>query len=247
MPKIDWITLKCRDPEAQRRFYCDVLGMKEQGDGTVGYGKEEAGLKFEQAATAYCGSSEDLYWKIALSVPDLDLACRQLAEKGVRAGAPEQFGDIGYLAHFKDPEGFPVELIAHCFKGERSPKETEAGKLGGGPALNLLTLRCRETATMFESCDALGMKLLATMPVEAHGFTLYFFAFTEEDPPSSDPLALQNRSWLYQRPYTVLEFQHRPSLEAARLPGAGQAGYRETVVTGLDKTLVVNVFCVRES
>ena len=247
MPKIEWITLTCRAPEAQRRFYCDVLGMKDWGDGSVGYGGEEARLKFEQATVSYCGSADDLYWKIALAVPDLDLACQQLAGKGVKVSAPEQFRDIGYLAHSEDPEGFAVELIAHCFKGERSPKDTKPGKLGGGPALNLLTLRCRETAAMFERCDALGMKLLAIMPVEAFGFTLYFFAFTEEDPPSSDPLAIQNRSWLYQRPYTVLEFQHRPSLEATRLPGAGQAGYRETVVTGLNKGPVANEFRIRRS
>eukprot|EP00438_Fugacium_kawagutii_P006511 Skav209104 [mRNA] locus=scaffold179:131723:132052:+ [translate_table: standard] len=55
----------------------------------------------------------------------------------------------------------------------------------------------------------LKMKLLSVQPVEPHRFTLYFLAYTEENPPKSDLEAVENREWLWQRPYTTLELQHR--------------------------------------
>jgi len=229
---IDSIRLRCLDPAAQRAFYCSVLGMRTRSDGTVGYPGKGAGLDFVQGRTAYTPDPADLYWKISIAVPDLDLACAQLQEKGIAAGPPEQFGDIGYLAHFKDPEGFAIELIAHQFKGRAARRAAGRSELGGGPALNLLTLRAAAYEQIVRSCDTWGMSLLAIMPVEQYGFTLHFYAFTEEVPPSPDPYAIENRTWVYQRPYTVLEIQHRPSLSAIRRPGDDDSGYVSAKVAG---------------
>ena len=55
----------------------------------------------------------------------------------------------------------------------------------------------------------LRMKLMSIQPVTPYRFTLYFLAYTEEDPPNSDLEAVENREWLWQRPYTTLELQHR--------------------------------------
>lgn len=245
MARIAGIVLRSRNPRAQIEFYCNVLGMVEFADQSVGYPGEGARLSFVPAETDHVPSADDLYWKIALAVPDLDLACCQLAEKGTPVGKPEQFGDIGYLAHLKDPEGFTIELIAHRFQGEASPAPIDPGLFGGGAVLNLLTLRCASEELIAEKCEGWGMKRLAIMPVERYGFTLHFYAFTDEEPPSADPRAIENRSWVYQRPYTVFEVQHRPSLAHTRLPAAGAAGYVETVFEGAEETVWEDVFGVR--
>ena len=54
---------------------------------------------------------------------------------------------------------------------------------------------------------SLGMKLLVREDVSQFGFVLYFLAFTDEKPPNPNVDAVENREWLYQRPYTVLELQ----------------------------------------
>ena len=55
------------------------------------------------------------------------------------------------------------------------------------------------------------MKLLSIQDISAYGFSLYFLAFTAETPPVPSGLeSVENREWLWQRPYTTLEIQHRP-------------------------------------
>jgi len=234
MPKIDLISLRCRDPEAQRRFYRDVLGMQDTGDGTVGYGGAEARLAFPQAEAAYRPGKTDLYWKIALAVPDLDLAREQLLAKGVDVGPARQFLDVGYLAHFTDPEGFTIELIQHWFDGNQPLDPVNSSRLGGGACLNLLTLRATEITEIQALCDSLGMAPLSIQPIDDYGFTLYFFAFTEDRPPNGDLRAVDNREWLYQRPYTVLEIQHLHDADTIAPTPEGEAGYGGVVLSGID-------------
>lgn len=113
MPKIETLRLRASDPTAQRQFYCDLLGMLNLGDGCVGYGGEEASICFLNAEGPYVPTSSGLYWKITLAVPNIELACEQLTRMGVTVNAPHQFQNVGYLAHFLDPEGFVIELIDH--------------------------------------------------------------------------------------------------------------------------------------
>ena len=63
----------------------------------------------------------------------------------------------------------------------------------------------------------LGMKLLSIQPVKRYNYTLYFLAYTEETPPNADLEAAENREWLWQRPYTTLELQHRWGSEPGSL------------------------------
>lgn len=233
MPTIDAIRLRCLDPEAQRQFYCAFLGMKERADGTVGYAEAEAGLLFEAAERPYHPAPNDLYWKIALAVPDIGLAHRQLTDQGIEVQAPRQVGDVAYLAHLKDPEGFTIELLDHWFESDRPAETPETKGLGGGPCLNLLTLRAADIGPVDRSVKALGMTPLSVVPVPKGGFTLYFYAFTEEQPPSPDLLAVENRTWVYQRPYTVLEIQHLGSVGRMKRPQAQEGGYAGAVVSGM--------------
>ncbi len=51
------------------------------------------------------------------------------------------------------------------------------------------------------------MTLLSKQPVEPYGFTLYFLASCDESPPLSDLEAVENREWLWQRPYRTHDAQ----------------------------------------
>lgn len=226
MPKIETIILRCVKPDAQQRFYTEVLGMRDLGHGTVGYGQEEARLQFVQTDKPYAPNPNDHFWKLALAVPDIELAYAQLRANKFDVSQPHQFQDIGYLAHFRDPEGFLVELIDHSFKGERPDTENVSPHLfGGGAHLNLLTLRTVDMEQTHRKCLDWGMKLLSIQPVKGRGFTLYFYAFTDDGPPSADPEALENRPWLYRRPYTVLEMQHLHEADTIEPSGIAHAGY----------------------
>ena len=233
MPEIDTLELRVGDPLAQQRFYRDVIGMRNLDRGRIGYDDEEMGIRFLPAQSPYAPGPADLYWKIAIAVPDLGLACNQLVAAGVSVAPPRQFRDVGYLTNFKDPEGFSIELIQHVFEGDVSPCPVDPSRLGGGPCLNLLTLRCHDIDPINRFClDQLGMRTLSVQPVNPYGFTLYFYAFTDEEPPDADLKAIANRSWTYQRPYTVLEVQHLHDAQAVTGTDAKAAGYGRTVITG---------------
>ncbi|MEM7441156.1 MAG: VOC family protein [Pseudomonadota bacterium] len=239
MPKLDTINLRVKDPAAQRAFYCDALGMTDQGDGCVGYGGAQASLRFLPVKGAYAPTPEDLYWKIALSVPDLDLAYTQLTAQGIAMSEPRQFRDVGYLAHITDPEGFAIELLDHHFKGEGPKGTADPSQLGGGAHLSLLTLRAAEIETLDQEILAIGMQPLSVQDVSPYGFTLYFYAFTDEAPPDADLTAVENRTWVYQRPFTVLEIQHAAALQTARITTDDEAGYAGAVVTGSEVSVAI--------
>ena len=225
MPRLKTLTLRASDPAAQRQFYCNVLGMSNRGNGRVGYADEEAALRFVAADAPYTPQSSDLYWKIGLSLPNIDLAYTQLRALEVPCSTPAQFRDVGYLAKAMDPEGFTIELIDHWFQGDRPRGPVDDARLGGGAHLNLITLRTADIADVHPVVVSLGMTPLSVQPVEPYGFTLYFYAFTDETPPNPDLQAIENRTWVYQRPYSVLEIQHAPSLEAETLPKGNAGGY----------------------
>lgn len=226
MAQFETVTLRVIDPDALRTFYCDVLGMSDQGDGRVGFSAQEASLKFVKAKTPYAPEPSDLYWKIALSVPNIELAHAQLHERGVACSEPTQFRDVGYLAKFQDPEGFTVELLDHWFKGDRPDDVLDETLLGGGAHLSLITLRTADIAAVEPDILRWGAKPLSVQPVCPFGFTLYFYAFTDETPPNSDDLtAIENRAWVYRRPYSVLELQHVPAMTCEGTADGESGGY----------------------
>ena len=81
------------------------------------------------------------------------------------------------------------------------------------------------------------MKPLSIQSVQPHGFTLYFFAFTDDDPPNPQLEAIENRTWVYRRPYTVLEIQHVAALEPEREPANAQVGYVGTMLSGCGRLI----------
>ncbi len=193
----------------------------------------EVDLSGPTAIAMYQPRSTDVYWKIGITLPDVRRAQHHLTTAGVAASEPQQFRDIGFLCHLQDPEGFQIELLQHDFEVHHVPQPLDTDHvLGSRPTLGQITLRVTDIdANLHFYRDILGMTLLSIQPVEPYAFTLYFLAFTSDNPPRTDLRAVDNREWLWRRPYTTLELQHlqrhtpdQPPLHMPRAPQPGFAG-----------------------
>ncbi|USG63125.1 hypothetical protein NBZ79_09070 [Sneathiella marina] len=204
--------LKTHSYEGLSEFYESNLGMANFSTGnSLSFGYEATGchLQFEKAScVSYVSSATDFYWKTGITVRNLDHAVDFLNKKGIAVSEPFQFMDIGYLAHLQDPQGHIIELLQHGFEG-REQEVSGGHPIGGQATLAHITLR----VTDIDRCDAflseqLQMRLMSIQPVPSRGFTLYFYCWSDEKLPHMDLEAVENREWLWARPYTLLELQH---------------------------------------
>ena len=238
--KLARVVLRVRSPDTLARFYTEHLGMKartERHAVILGYGDGDAEIELRRATSDrhYAHAATDRYWKIGITLPNVDIAHAQLRRAGIAVSDPVQFGEIGYMCHLCDPDGFSIELLQHAFidnrgEGDGDPKKT----LGGGARVGQITLRVSDlqNALAFYR-DRMGMRLLSIQPVEGFGFTLYFLAFAEETPPNPALTAVENREWLWRRPYTTLELQHFDDRNAVfQFPGDDDPGFDGIVISG---------------
>lgn len=238
--KLAGVALNVAAPETLAQFYSHHLGMTVDRAGDVlrvGYGGQAASLELRpsQSPDAYVHEASDEYWKIGITLPDVDMAFEQLSRAGVPVTRPRQFLDIGYMCHLTDPEGFQIELLQHTFEGQpRTLPGNPDLPLGGGAQIGQITLRVvnlDDALALYQR--SLGMRLLSKQVVGGRDFTLYFLAFTDEMPPNSDIEAVANRPWLWQRPYTTLELQHLTGQETTvRHASADDAGYAGLLFAG---------------
>lgn len=238
--KIALHTLRISDPAVSLPFYQDMLGMvvvakRHHRDASHFYldfvepgiepALEKSDSTWSQRNTllelVHDPEAEPLdirkqpdssegYWKIAISVADVDVARSRLVSQGVEVDNPRQIPDIAYLCHLNDPDGYCIELIQHDFQQHHEPcRPDSAYALGTRPTFLLITYRIKQPAASLRFyADVLGARLLSRQVVESRGFTLYFLACSDETPPNPDVEAIENREWLWQRPYTMIEFQH---------------------------------------
>ncbi len=192
------------------RFYREILGFSvaEDAEGATAAPPYGAQLQFRQADVApHRADQASRYWKIGLTLPDLDRAVAHLDRQGWPLSLPRQFPDIGYMCHLTDPSGLPIELLQQGFVG-RGVAGPPGHDVGAQATLAHLTLRAEtRKAADQEWVEGAGMKLMSVQPVPDHGFTLYFYAATDETPPDPDVTAVSNREWLWRRPYTLVEVQ----------------------------------------
>eukprot|EP01064_Diplonema_japonicum_P001526 TRINITY_DN1099_c0_g1_i1.p1 TRINITY_DN1099_c0_g1~~TRINITY_DN1099_c0_g1_i1.p1 ORF type:complete len:247 (+),score=47.24 TRINITY_DN1099_c0_g1_i1:33-773(+) len=202
--RFDQLTLKVPDVEGTTKFYCDVLGMKDTGKG-LGYDAGGLKLVLIEGDEKRSSTGKDAYWKIGITVKDLDAVVKIVREAGVEVSQPAQFKDIGYLCHLRDPAGLGIELMQQGFEGHAKP----AGTLSEQATLAHITLRVADLDKARCMCETdLGMRLISVQPVPRYNFTLYFYTWSEEALPDSDLKAVSNREWLWARPYALLEIQH---------------------------------------
>ena len=158
------------------------------------------------------------YWKVGFGLRDVDAAVRHMHRHSIQVGGESQFYDVGYLTCLDDPNGHNIEVLQHDFERNFTPPADSNGllsqPLGDAPVLGQITIRCTDavrTQKFYE--NVLGMKLMCVeQPANKLPFSLYFFAYTDEQPPSVELSAVENREWLYKRPYCQIEVQHRHNL-----------------------------------
>ena len=225
MPRLSGIRLSVSNPAELANFYVDYLGMTATQDGEkwrVGYPGSDADLIFLPGGAPYSHSRSDDYWKIGITLPNVDIAHAQLNAAGIDVSTPNQFRDIGYMCHLSDPAGFQIELLQHDFAPNRPMSAGDARlPLGGGAVIGQVTLRSGENVTLPAPYADLGLRRLSVQPVRDLGFTLHFWAFTSDAPPNPDLEALENREWLWRRPYTTLEIQSVDGLNPRPNPAYG--------------------------
>ena len=227
-------------PDSLARFYVKRMGMTASRNGDaifLAYDDRGAGIELRaaRAGSSYVHADADRYWKIGITLPNIDTAYAQLRAAGVRTSRPRQFVDIGYMCHLSDPEGFQIELLQHDFAHNRPAGIGDPNKpLGGGAQIGQITLRVADIdAALSVYRDQLGMRLLSIQPLPQFGFTLYFLALTDETPPVAELEAVKNREWLWKRPYTTLELQHMHNADGPfRLPPTGEAGFASIALSG---------------
>ncbi len=215
------LCLRVADPDVLAAFYRDTLGMTVQVDGAnrrVGYPGQDADLLLMPDGGGYSHDRGHRYWKIGITLHDVDLAAAHLRRLGIEVSAPRQFLDIGYMCHLADPEGFSIELLQHDFEGNRPEGAADPDDPFAQARIGQITLRTGDIAAEDTFCHGLGMRLLSMQDVAPYGFDLHFYAFTEETPPETDLWSANNREWLWKRPYTTLEFQHIAGAQFARVP-----------------------------
>lgn len=216
--RLSGLHLRCADPVSQAAFYTDALGMQTLGGGRVGYAGQDADLVLQPGGGGYAHDPGQRYWKIGITLPNLDHAVRALRDKGVAVSEPKQFLDIGYMAHLSDPEGFVIEVLQWDFEDNRASDAGDADAPFAEARIGQITLRSGDIQTDTAYWKEQGMQLLSLQDVSAYGFDLHFLAFTDEQPPLPDLWAAGNREWLWRRPYTVLEFQHIEQAVFAPVP-----------------------------
>lgn len=222
---------------AVRAFYIDKLRLEECSPLCFrAVGNEESAMVqvIVSAATTEPGHSADAlptFWKIGLSLDDVnDFAATQaLQTQG------KQFLDVGFLTHVSDPAGLCVELLQTSFENNENRRNTllAARPIVRPLSIGQITLRVTNVdLSLAFYRDRLGMRLLARIPVPQYSFTLYFLAYTSQEPPNPYDLeAVENREWCWTRPYTTLELQHFHS-------GREKVLFVPTAVPGFDSITV---------
>ncbi|MFK7803835.1 MAG: VOC family protein [Anaerolineae bacterium] len=231
--KIAFHTLQISNPEQSLDFYRNKLGMalisesKQQTKKGLEYSfvlgfqtpeneltNTYLELVYQEGKRAKVETTDpnqkDGYWKIGITLEDVDLGRDSLLAAGIGVSEPRQFRDIGYLCHLADPDGHSIELLQHRFAENHTRLEPQPQyKLMSRPTFGQITLRINdpEKSLRFYQ-EGFGMRLLSRQIVEPYKFTLYFLAYTNDKLPFDDIDHVGNREWLWQRPYTTLELQH---------------------------------------
>lgn len=217
--------LRVRDFGGLPEFYCGLLGMQSIQEApdheaaetlVLGFDPDQCSLVFRKAnVSPFTARPNDFYWKIGITLQNLNAAVAFLRDNEINVTDPRQFRDIGYMSKITDPNGFIIELLQQSFEGSEKVVP-EGHPVGAQATLAHITLRVTDIASAKDYFGKkLGMRLMSVQPVEDFDFCLYFYSWSDEELPNSDLFSVANREWLWARPYTLIELQHLQSTGAS--------------------------------
>jgi len=241
MMRFDVLTFQVPDIAAAKAFYMDILGMHAIDD-SIGYANDGLKLRFAKCDTQRKATSRDAYWKIGITIKNLDHAVAFLKENNVSCSAePSQFLDIGYLCHLRDPSGLGIELLQQGFEGKHVETQLLGGHaIGGQATLAHISIRVSDLEKAKLWCEEThGMRLMSIQPVDLFGFTLYFYTWSDEEIPG-DLRSKDIREWLWARPYAMLELQHIGGSSFLRKLPPGSAGPTKIVCCNGEREIEID-------
>ena len=221
--KLRSFRIQIKDGTSSLKFYTEIIGMKlidtiVSDIGTlfrIGFDDQKYHLELFQAKEVipevYKQNLSDNYWKYSLFVADIKRVYKSIHAQEITIGEPTQFGEIGYLAHTKDPDNHEIEFIQQRFEKNTVKSEPNDNyPLKENPKLGLLTIRTKDPVKSIQFYeDIFDMKLFVRMEVnKRNGFTLYFLGHKDLIPPSQNIDSLENREWMYQQNHLFVEIQH---------------------------------------
>ena len=198
--------------------------------------------------------SKPAYWKIGLTMANLDEYRNTLVkEHGINVSNAQQFEDIGYLCHLSDPMGNGLELLQHTMKmGNNKNNDNKVNDKKGsshGTCTGQITIRIsKEKESFFFYQNILGMQLLSVQKVNKYNFVLYFFGYNniksndENDSKENEnknkndngfKSMVESREWLWQQPYTTLEFVYNYGKSEYALPQENELGWQGIVIESI--------------
>jgi len=219
-------SLYISDPKQSLEFYVDILGMKllnQFSKGSIEYfhlkfndDTSEATLELiydlDNTNTTFPKDNTRLegYWKIAISIKDVDIAREKLLQKGIEVTKPLEVPNVAYLCHFYDPDGYALELLSHNFQANQIKEDEDKNyPLGNKAIFSLITYRVKDIEKSLEFYqESLGMQLLSKMDLSQRGFELYFLGYPNTKVPNEDVESIDNVQWLWQRDFTMIELQY---------------------------------------
>ena len=246
------IHLDITDPAPMLEFYIDRLGMRLKSQKassdesttvyTMGFARGADTVLRHSHSTHNINVAapieNSVYWKIGITLPDVTLARNKLIEGGIAVTEPCQFHDIGYLCHLDDPEGNCIELLQHTFEQTSVLKQPPSAlPLGQLATLGQVSLNVRDIdSSLAFYRSELGLRLLSRQEVPGRSFTLFFLADTKDALPHHSIDAVQNREWLWQRPYTLLELRAGNDFQALQAhPPNDCPGFRGISFSGSNR------------
>lgn len=110
-------------------------------------------------------------------IPDVDAAVAGLQDAGVNARLQGQFLDIGYVAHFVDPDGYKLEVLQQTmqrnFRRQDLPPAPPTPLRAPAPAITQFKFNISNVeASLAFFRDGLGMRLLSQQEAAPYKFTV---------------------------------------------------------------------------
>eukprot|EP00403_Amphidinium_massartii_P007863 CAMPEP_0178371624 /NCGR_PEP_ID=MMETSP0689_2-20121128/924_1 /TAXON_ID=160604 /ORGANISM="Amphidinium massartii, Strain CS-259" /LENGTH=313 /DNA_ID=CAMNT_0019991503 /DNA_START=29 /DNA_END=966 /DNA_ORIENTATION=- len=235
-------TLRASNVEQSVQFYTKALGMQllhhSPQCALVGWPDRGALVELlaapqHAAKQGWCSPDtrrDAFVWLGLANLPDVQASIDGLNKyPGCKTNARLQgqlvgdTGDIGFVGHFSDPDGYCLEALQDCMECDfvapaKPPENTLRAEV---PVLGQLKINSKQPEQLLRFyCEGLGMKLVNKMDISRFGLTLFFLAFTDEEPPEGLD-SVRSRTWLWKAQFSQLEIQYWHSFEkdqALRIP-----------------------------